>query len=62
VSDHSGIEALDNLAEKYKAQGKTLHLRHLSAECRVLLKKAGSLCEVNVMEDPNYHVATDILA
>jgi SulP family sulfate permease len=62
VSDHSGIEALDNLAEKYKAQGKTLHLRHLSAECRLLLKKAGSLCEVNVMEDPNYHVATDILA
>ncbi len=62
VSDHSGIEALDALAEKYKAQGKTLHLRHLSPECRKLLKKAGSLCEVNVMEDPTYHVATDVLA
>lgn len=61
VSDHSGIEALDGLAEKYKARGKTLHLRHLSPECRTLLKKAGSMCEVNVLEDPDYHVATDAL-
>jgi SulP family sulfate permease len=62
VSDHSGIEALDNLAEKYQAAGKTLHIRHLSPECRQLLKRAGSLCEVNVMEDPTYRVATDELA
>lgn len=61
ISDHSGIEALDTLAEKYKAHGTTLHLRHLSPECRQLLKKAGSLCEVNVLEDPKYHVATDVL-
>ncbi len=62
VSDHSGIEALDALAEKYQAAGKNLHLRHLSPECRKLLKRAGSLCEVNVLEDPNYRVATDVLA
>ena len=61
VSDHSGIEALDGLAEKYKAAGKTLHLRHLSPECRQLLKKAGNMCEVNVLEDPAYHVASDAL-
>jgi SulP family sulfate permease len=61
VSDHSGIEALDNLAEKYLSAGKTLHLRHLSPECRQLLKRAGNLCEVNVMEDPNYRVVTDEL-
>ena len=61
VSDHSGIEALDSLAEKYQAEGKTLHLRHLSPECRQLLKRAGNLCEVNVMEDPDYKVATDEL-
>ena len=42
--------------------GKTLHLRHLSAECRLLLRKAGDLVEVNVIEDPSYHVATDALA
>ena len=61
VSDHSGIEALDNLAEKYQTAGKNLHLRHLSPECRQLLKRAGNLCEVNVMEDPNYRVVTDEL-
>jgi SulP family sulfate permease len=62
VADHSAIEAIDNLAEKYIKSGKTLHLRHLSVECRDLLKKAGDLVEVNVLEDPRYHVADDQLA
>lgn len=62
VSDHSGIEALDGLAERYQALGKKLHIRHLSPECVILLKKAGNLCEANVLEDPNYHVASDELA
>ncbi|MGD8999347.1 MAG: SulP family inorganic anion transporter [Granulosicoccaceae bacterium] len=62
VADHSAIEAIDNLAEKYINAGKTLHLRHLSQECRLLMKKAGNLVEVNVLEDPRYHVADDQLA
>ena len=62
VADHSAIEAIDNLAEKYIKAGKVLHLRHLSPECRQLLRKAGDLVEVNVMEDPRYHVADDQLA
>ncbi len=62
VADHSAIEAIDNLAEKYIKAGKTLHLRHLSPECRELLKNAGDLVEVNVMEDPKYHVADDLIA
>lgn len=62
VSDHSAIEAIDNLAERYLALGKQLRLRHLSPECRQLLRKAGNLVEVNVIEDPKYHVATDALA
>jgi len=62
VADHSAIEAIDNLAEKYIKAGKTLHLRHLSEECRLLLTKAGDLVEVNVLEDPKYHVADDQLA
>jgi len=62
VADHSAIEAIDNLADKYIQAGKKLHLRHLSPECRVLLKNAGDLVEVNVMEDPKYHVADDQLA
>lgn len=57
VADHSALEAIDNLAEKYRALGKTLHLRHLSPECRELLRKAGDLVEVNIAEDPHYHVA-----
>ena len=62
VADHSAIEAIDALAEKYIKAGKSLHLRHLSEECRQLLKKAGDLVEVNVLEDPTYHVADDQLA
>jgi len=62
VADHSAIEAIDNLAEKYIKASKKLHLRHLSPECRELLTKAGSLVEVNVMEDPVYHVADDQLS
>ncbi len=61
VVDHSAIEAIDNLAEKYRKAGKTLHLRHLSEDCRVLLHKAGDMVEVNVLEDPHYHVADDEL-
>ena len=62
VADHSAIEAIDTLAERYISRGKTLHLVHLSKECKVLLDKAGDLVEVNVIEDPDYHIATDKLA
>ncbi len=61
VCDHSGLEAIDTLAERYLNAGKTLHLVHLSGECRQLLSKAGSLVEVNVIEDPHYFVADDKL-
>lgn len=62
VADHSAIEAIDTLAERYISRGKTMHLRHLSKECTQLLTKAGSLVEINVIEDPDYHIATDKLA
>ena len=62
VADHSGIEAIDALAERYQRAGKTLHLKHLSEECQRLLDSAGSLVEVNRLEDPVYHVADDRLA
>ncbi|MFK8049949.1 MAG: SulP family inorganic anion transporter [Halioglobus sp.] len=61
VADHSGLEAIDTLADRYLSAGKTLHLVHLSDDCRKLLKKAGSLVEVNVIEDPKYFVADDLL-
>jgi len=61
VMDHSAIEAIDTLAERYVKAGKTLHLRHLTKECKQLLHKAGKMVEVNVIEDPRYHVADDEL-
>ena len=62
VYDQSGLEAINKLAERYKAAGKRLHLTHLSPECRGLLDRAGEFVEVNVSEDPQYHVATERLA
>jgi len=61
VWDSSGIDALDGLADKYKEQGKKLHIRHISPECRVLLRKAGEYVEINVNEDPRYRVVSDTL-
>jgi len=62
VADHSGMEAIDTLADRYLSAGKTLHLVHLSRDCRKLLHKAAGLVEVNVIEDPKYFVADDELA
>lgn len=59
VADMSGIEALNKLTESYRKAGKTLHLRHLSEDCKLLLKNAAAVIEVNVLEDPDYRVATD---
>lgn len=61
IWDSSGIDALDNLADKYQENGKTLHIRHISPECRSLLKNAGRYVEMNVNEDPRYKVASDTL-
>lgn len=59
VYDQSGLEAINTLAERYLKLGKRLHLRHLSADCQKLLDKAGKLVEVNISEDPHYHIATN---
>ena len=62
VYDHSAIEAIDSLTERYIKAGKKIHLRHLSEECKLLLDNAEGLIEVNVLEDPHYHIADDKLA
>ena len=59
VVDQSAIEALNKLAERYQKNGKTIHLRHLSADCVKLIKRAEKICDVNVLEDPDYFVAID---
>ncbi len=62
LMDHSAIEAVNALAERYQRAGKKLKLRHLSADCLELLDKARAMIEVNYREDPHYHVADDKLA
>ena len=59
IMDQSAIEAINKIAEKYLNQGKTIHLRHLSDDCRKLIKKAEKICDVNVLEDPDYFIAID---
>jgi len=59
VVDMSAIEALNKLTERYDKVGKKIHLKHLSADCRLLLKNADKIIDVNVVEDPTYKVVVD---
>lgn len=61
VYDHSALEAIHVVSEKYRDNGKTLTLKHLSKECQSLLLKAGDIIEIDIYEDPNYHLAVDKL-
>lgn len=61
VTDHSAIDAIQFITKRYLALGKNLHLCHLSPECKSLLGNAGDLVETNVLEDPDYHVASNKL-
>ena len=60
VVDMSAIEALNRLTARYAKAGKTVHLRHLSEDCRALIDKAESIIEVNHFEDPTYKVVRDV--
>ena len=59
VVDMSAIEALNKLSERYLNAGKKLHLKHLSPDCRKLLKNAEKIIDVNIMEDPTYKLVVD---
>ncbi|GAA0873265.1 SulP family inorganic anion transporter [Gangjinia marincola] len=62
VSDHSGIEALRGIANKYLDLGKKVKLTHLSPECKELLLKANPGFEQVIetsIDDPRYYVVTD---
>ena len=56
VMDSSGVEAIDMITKKYEDAGKNLLLRHLSADCKAILKKAGPHCSYEE-DDPTYKVA-----
>jgi len=59
VMDSSGAEAIDVLTDKYKKVGKKLTLRHLSEDCKKVLKVAGPFCTYEE-DDPTYKVAVNI--
>jgi SulP family sulfate permease len=62
VSDHSALEAIFNLVNKYEAEGKTIKLKHLSADCKELMYKASPKFKeviVEAVDDPRYHLAAD---
>jgi sulfate permease, SulP family len=64
VSDHSGIEAINNLVSRYVDLGKSIRLKHLSPECKMLLLKSNpNLSEIieSDIDDPRYHVVTDMM-
>ena len=58
VVDQSALQAIEDLAAKYQAVGKTLRLRHLSRDCHQLLTRAGQLM-IDSDDDPDYALAAD---
>ena len=59
VWDHSALEAIDALAARYQEADKSLHLVHLSQDCKLLLHNARDMVEVNLIEDPQYGVVVN---
>ncbi len=59
VMDSSGVEAIDAITKKYRAQGKKLTLRHLSKDCKQLLNDAKEFCTYEE-DDPDYKVAVNL--
>ncbi len=59
IVDMSAIEAVNAITKRYRKYGKTVYLRHLSDDCKILLKNADAIIEVNVIEDPCYKVVTN---
>lgn len=64
VNDHSGIEAIRTIANRYLDLGKKIKLTHLSPECKTLLLKANHKFETIIetsIDDPRYYVVTSIV-
>ena len=60
ISDHSAIESIFNLVSKYKEEGKKIHLKHLSEDCKILLHKSSPIFQeviLDAIDDPRYHLA-----
>jgi len=58
VMDISGVEAIDAITKKYLEAKKVIKIRHLSSECKDIMKNAGPFCTYEE-DDPKYKVAFD---
>ena len=58
VMDISGVEAIDAITKKYLDLDKVVKIRHLSNECKSIMKNAGPFCTYEE-DDPKYKVAYD---
>ena len=61
VWDHSGIEAIAELAQRYQRTGRRLHLLHLSENSQELLEKANVIVDSDPDNDPSYRVTVSEL-
>ncbi len=62
IVDHSAIEAVNKITERYAKINKTIHLAHLSKDCREMLNNASAIIDINILEDPKYKLVSDKLA
>jgi sulfate permease, SulP family len=51
IVDHSGIDAIHKVTERYEKLGKTVYIRHLDTSSKVLLNKAEKIINVNYTDD-----------
>ena len=62
VCDHSALEAILKLVQRYNDEGKNIRLKHLSKDCQELLIKANPMFE-NIIEkdisDPRYKLVAE---
>lgn len=56
VYDQSAIESINKIAERYRQEGKELHLRNLNSDCKRMIEKAGNMAGVEISEDRHYHI------
>ena len=64
VGDHSGVEALHTISNKYLEAGKKVTLTHLSPDCKAMLLKWNPEFKAiikDAIDDPRYHVVTDMM-
>ena len=64
VGDHSGVEALHTISNKYLEAGKKVTLTHLSPDCKAMLLKWNPEFKTiikDAIDDPRYHVVTDMM-